>query len=103
MTGTLREDLRTLVIISRSVFRRMRNCSGKICIDNQNTHFMFSNCPPPPFPMSCPLRDNVEEYGRAKQTADNSIIGRIRIAVTHIWQHKRKLAVRSEVLEPDYR
>jgi hypothetical protein len=43
MTGTLREDLRTFMTISRSVLLRMRNVSDKSCRENQNTHFVFSN------------------------------------------------------------
>ena len=31
------------IIISPSVLLRMRNVAAKSCIDNQNTHFMFSN------------------------------------------------------------
>ena len=41
MTGTLREDQRTFLTISRSVLRRMRNFSDKSCRENQNTHFVF--------------------------------------------------------------
>ena len=42
MTGTLHEDQYTFLIISRSVFVRMRNVSENYR-GNQNTHFMFSN------------------------------------------------------------
>jgi hypothetical protein len=33
-----------ILIISRSVFLRMRNISDKSWIENQNSHFMFNNC-----------------------------------------------------------
>jgi hypothetical protein len=42
-TGTLREDLSTIVIISLSFLRRRRNISDKSCRDNQNTHFILHN------------------------------------------------------------
>jgi hypothetical protein len=38
MTGTLREDQYTFVIISRRILLRMRNVSDKRCRENQNTH-----------------------------------------------------------------
>jgi hypothetical protein len=44
---TLHEDLITFMIISHSVLLRMRNGSEKICRENQNTHFEFSNSPHP--------------------------------------------------------
>jgi len=34
----------TFFIISRSFVLRMRNISDKSCRENQNTHFLFSNC-----------------------------------------------------------
>jgi len=43
MTGTLHEDQYILLIISRSIFHRMRNFSDKCRRENQTTHFMFSN------------------------------------------------------------
>jgi len=41
--GTLREDRYILLNISRSVLLTMRNVTDKICTENQNTHFVFSN------------------------------------------------------------
>jgi hypothetical protein len=41
MTGTLHGGIRTFVAISRSVILRIRNISGKVCRENQNTHFIF--------------------------------------------------------------
>jgi hypothetical protein len=63
ITGTLREDQYTFVIISGPVLLRMRNVSDKRCRANQNTHFMFNNF----FRKSCRLWDNVEKYGRTEQ------------------------------------
>jgi hypothetical protein len=63
-TGILHEDQYTFLIISRSVLR-MRNVTHESCKENQNTHFMFSNC----FRNSCRWRYNVEKYSRA--TDDN--------------------------------
>ena len=40
---TLHEDRYTHLIISRSVFLRMRNVPDKICVENQNRHFMFNS------------------------------------------------------------
>jgi len=42
ITGTLREDLRT-VMISGRFFVRMRNVSGNRCKENRNTHFVSNN------------------------------------------------------------
>ena len=41
--GILHEHLCIFFIISRSVLLRMRNFPEKICRENQNTHFVFSN------------------------------------------------------------
>ena len=38
--GTLLEDQYTFLIISRSFLLRIRNVWGKICGENQNTHFI---------------------------------------------------------------
>jgi len=43
LTGTLHEDHKTFLIISRSVILRMRNVSDKSYRENQNTQFVFSN------------------------------------------------------------
>jgi hypothetical protein len=42
IAGTLHEDPRAFMI-SRLNLLRMRNVSGKICRENQNTHCVFSN------------------------------------------------------------
>jgi hypothetical protein len=41
ITGALREDLRTFMIISRWILPRMRNVSDKSCRENKITHFVF--------------------------------------------------------------
>jgi len=43
MTGTFGEDQYIFLIISRSFLLRMKNVSDKLCSENQNAHFMFSN------------------------------------------------------------
>jgi len=43
VTGTLHEDLRTLMIISGRSTRKMRDVTDKSCRDNQNTLFVISN------------------------------------------------------------
>jgi len=42
ITGTLREDLSTYMIISRWILLRMRTVSDKSCRENHNTQFVFS-------------------------------------------------------------
>jgi len=39
ITGTLREDQFTVLIISRLFLPRIRNVADKSCRENQNTHF----------------------------------------------------------------
>jgi hypothetical protein len=41
--GYLREDVCKFMIIYRWILRRMRNVSDKICTENRNMHFIFSN------------------------------------------------------------
>jgi hypothetical protein len=52
ITGTIREDLRTFMVISHCILLRMRNVSNRSCGDNQNTCFVFCDqeLPPPPPP-----------------------------------------------------
>jgi hypothetical protein len=66
------------MIISRWMLLRLRNVSDKSCRENQNTHFMFNNSPPPP--KSCRLWDNVEKYCTARQVTGDNIIRRMRFA-----------------------
>ena len=65
------------MIISRWILLRMKNVSDKICRENQNTYFVLSNFF---FRKSCRLWDNVKTFGRARQTTDDNIIRRMRIA-----------------------
>jgi len=43
ITDTLRGDVCTFITISCPFLLRMKDVSDKICRENQNTHFMFSN------------------------------------------------------------
>jgi len=69
MTGSLHEDIRTFIIISRSVLLRMKNISDKICRENQNPHFVFHNFSR----KSRCLWDNVEKCGRDWQVTDDNM------------------------------
>jgi len=48
ITGTVRGDQHTFLVISRSVLFKMRNVSDKSCRENQNTCFVqqlyLENC-----------------------------------------------------------
>jgi len=56
VTGTLHEDLRTFMIISRWFLLRMWNVSGRSYRENQNEQFIFNEFSG----KSCHLLDNVE-------------------------------------------
>jgi len=43
ITGTLYEDLCKFMVVPRWIILRMRSVSGKICRENQNTHFLINN------------------------------------------------------------
>ena len=75
ITGPLHEDVCEFVTVCGWVMLRMRNVADRICTENQNTHFVFSN-----FKLYT-LWDNIKKYGRAGQTTDGSIIRRMRIAL----------------------
>jgi len=64
------------MIISHPVLLRMRNVSGKICRENQNTTYLFIKFPP----KFCCLYGNVEKYGRAEQATDDNITRCVSIA-----------------------
>jgi hypothetical protein len=53
IAGTLHEDLRTFMIISRLILLRMINVSDKNCRENQNTRFMLNNLFIIPFMRQC--------------------------------------------------
>jgi hypothetical protein len=70
ITVTSHEVRYTFLVISRSTLLGKRNISHKSCRENQNTHFMFNNPPPPN--KSCRLWDTVEKYcGDGQATNDN--------------------------------
>jgi hypothetical protein len=68
ITGILHEDVCTFMKVSWSVLLRMRNVSDKSLREYQNTHFTFNTL----FRKSCPLWDNVKEYGRTRQVTANT-------------------------------
>ena len=74
ITGTLHEDVRRIVKISRCNLLRKRNISDNI-VQKINTHnpnnFLWK---------LCFLWDNVEKYGTARQATDDNIIRRMRFA-----------------------
>ena len=59
-------------IVSHWIRLRMRNVSGNTYTENQNTRYMFNNI----FFKSYCLWDNVEKYGTAGQTTNQTIIRR---------------------------
>jgi hypothetical protein len=48
ITGILYEDVSIFVTTYRWILYIIRNISDKSCRENQNTHFMSHNSPPPP-------------------------------------------------------
>jgi hypothetical protein len=64
ITGTLHKDRDTFQITSHSVLLRMRNVSDKSCRENQNTHFVFSNCFPENRTVYEMMWKNIVERGR---------------------------------------
>jgi hypothetical protein len=75
MAGTLHEDLRTFMIVSRWILFRMRNGSDKSYRENQITHFMFNNF----FSENRTVYDIMSEmYCGARQATDDNIIQRMR-------------------------
>jgi hypothetical protein len=63
------KNLSTLVIISHSFLLKMRNVADKSCRENQNTNFVFKKFF---FRKLYRLWDNVETYGRSRQTTDGN-------------------------------
>jgi hypothetical protein len=54
----------------------MRNITEKNCRENQNTHFIFNNVPPPARPRkSCRLWGNVEKCGKTGQNKVTTLWG----------------------------
>jgi hypothetical protein len=60
-------------IISRLILLRMKTASGKICRENQNTHFVFKNISFPPPRKSHRLCDNMEKYCTDGQSTDDNM------------------------------
>jgi len=58
------------MIMSRLVLPRIGNVLDKWCRENQNSHFVFSNC----FSENVAVYENVENYGRAIQATEDNII-----------------------------
>jgi len=75
ITGTLHGDQNTFLIMSRSVLLRLRNVSDKICKQNHNTHFVFSN-----IFRYCTVYEIMWKTCRAGQATDDNLIRRMRIA-----------------------
>jgi hypothetical protein len=75
MTGTLREDLCTFMIISRPILLRFRNVSDKSCrkIDMLTLRSVTFSC----FPR---FSDIVDNYDKARQATGDNIMGRMHIA-----------------------
>jgi hypothetical protein len=68
MTGTLHEDQYVFVTISRWILRTIKNILDGF-VEKIKTHFLFNDFSR----KSCRLWDNVEEYGTARQAADDKI------------------------------
>ena len=90
ITDNLCYTLRTFRIIHRRILLKIRNVLDKVCRENQNTRFIFSNC----FPKIVPLRDNLEKYGRPRVSTCGNIIWRTHVAC---WIPKAT-STRSEVI-----
>ena len=66
-----KEDQYTFLIITSSIFLRVRNVSDRSCRENQNPYFMFNNFFF--FRKSFRLWDNVKKHCRAGQTTDGNM------------------------------
>jgi hypothetical protein len=69
ITGTLRGDQHTLMIISHWIIYRMRNVSGKSYRGYPNTYIIANK-----FLNIMPLWDDVEKYCRAGHATNDSIM-----------------------------
>jgi hypothetical protein len=77
----LQEDVCIFTIISRIIFLEMENVGEKICTQNLNTYFRFSN----PLLNSNLLKDNEKTCGRARQATAGNEIRHMRFAC---WRNK---------------
>ena len=62
--------------ISDRIILRMINVLNKSCRQKQNTHFMFRNFSR----KSCRFWDNIEKYGRFRDTTNDNTLWRVRFA-----------------------
>jgi hypothetical protein len=69
MKGTLDEDPRIFTTESRWILLRERSNSDRSCRKNKNTRFVFKK---EVLRKSCLLRDNVKNYGTARQATDDN-------------------------------
>jgi len=67
---TKHEELRTFMILSHWILLRMRNVLYESCIENQNTHFVFSNT----FLKNVPFMRNCGKNGEATQATGENIV-----------------------------
>jgi hypothetical protein len=74
MTGSLREDCFTFMIISRLIIFKMRSFQIKF-VGKIKTHFMFTR----DFSKSSLLQKNRGKYDRPRQAIDDIIIRRMRV------------------------
>jgi hypothetical protein len=74
MAGTLHEYVCTFVRVSRRILLKMGNTSEKICRENRNV--LFKNI----LLKFVPFMRYVDKYGRIRQTTDDNIIQRMRLA-----------------------
>jgi hypothetical protein len=65
------------VLIYRAVLIRMRSVTGTVVV-KMKPHFLWSKTV---FRKPCLFLDNVETYGRARQTTDNNVIWRMRFTL----------------------
>jgi hypothetical protein len=80
----LHEDVSAFITISRWILRKMRSVSDKRRGENENTHLMLSNFPPPP--KIVPFVRYIEKYGAAWGAADNTgarCIQKLSISFSH--------------------
>jgi len=69
ISGSVREDQYTFLIISRSVLLGMRCFWDKSYRENENTHFMFNTF----FFKLCHLWEKVERYCSHSQASDGNV------------------------------
>jgi len=68
MTGMLNEDLGKFVIVTRWILLRIRNVSGRVCREDQNTHFTDNFFPPEDRAIDTVMRKNIVEPATRQMT-----------------------------------